>query len=160
MPRVIILQASTCPLKRRPSNGKISILRTGFFFSRAGRGEGKIDKKTKVEQKHTNAQHYLFSLGPLLCFRLRIYVYTQLPPPKKNKHKRPHHFKPRKFDNLRSVPLYSDFVRERFERCLDLYLCPRIRRRRVKAPRVFRKEGGGEMKKTKINRWGKRWGEA
>ena len=33
------------------------------------------------------------------------------------------------FDSLRSVPAYADFVRERFERCLDLYLCPRAKKR-------------------------------
>jgi hypothetical protein len=32
---------------------------------------------------------------------------------------------PQAFDCLRHVPLYSDFIKERFERCLDLYLCPR-----------------------------------
>eukprot|EP01103_Thecamoeba_quadrilineata_P021481 TRINITY_DN9889_c0_g1_i1.p1 TRINITY_DN9889_c0_g1~~TRINITY_DN9889_c0_g1_i1.p1 ORF type:complete len:810 (-),score=151.80 TRINITY_DN9889_c0_g1_i1:38-2146(-) len=34
-------------------------------------------------------------------------------------------FIPRDFDKFRSVPAYPAFVRERFERCLDLYLCPR-----------------------------------
>ena len=33
------------------------------------------------------------------------------------------------FDSLRAVPAYADFVRERFERCLDLYLCPRAKKR-------------------------------
>lgn len=28
-------------------------------------------------------------------------------------------------DNLRNVPLYPEFINERFERCLNLYLCPR-----------------------------------
>eukprot|EP01024_Parvocaulis_polyphysoides_P020621 TRINITY_DN19687_c0_g2_i2.p1 TRINITY_DN19687_c0_g2~~TRINITY_DN19687_c0_g2_i2.p1 ORF type:complete len:457 (-),score=123.79 TRINITY_DN19687_c0_g2_i2:20-1321(-) len=35
-------------------------------------------------------------------------------------------FIPRQFPSLRLVPAYSEFIRERFERCLDLYLCPRI----------------------------------
>jgi BOP1NT (NUC169) domain len=26
---------------------------------------------------------------------------------------------------MRLVPAYQPFIRERFERCLDLYLCPR-----------------------------------
>ena len=39
-------------------------------------------------------------------------------------------FTPKSFDCLRRVPAYSNFVRERFERCLDLYLCPRVRRMR------------------------------
>lgn len=40
-------------------------------------------------------------------------------------------FLPRAFPNLRSVPAYSRFIQERFERCLDLYLCPRQRKMRV-----------------------------
>jgi ribosome biogenesis protein ERB1 len=34
------------------------------------------------------------------------------------------------FDALRKVPAYDKFVNERFERCLDLYLCPRMRSRK------------------------------
>ncbi|KAK0553643.1 Ribosome biogenesis protein erb1 [Tilletia horrida] len=40
-------------------------------------------------------------------------------------------FLPAKHDALRRVPGYRDFVKERFERCLDLYLAPRIRRKRL-----------------------------
>ncbi|KAL3807971.1 hypothetical protein ACHAXA_010773 [Cyclostephanos tholiformis] len=40
-------------------------------------------------------------------------------------------FVPTKFDNLRSVGAYEHSVRERFERCLDLYLCPRASKRRL-----------------------------
>jgi ribosome biogenesis protein ERB1 len=40
-------------------------------------------------------------------------------------------FIPRKFTNLRSVGAYEHSVRERFERCLDLYLCPRAAKRRL-----------------------------
>ena len=36
---------------------------------------------------------------------------------------------PRAFPNLRSVPAYADFIKDRFERCLDLYLCPRARKK-------------------------------
>ena len=43
----------------------------------------------------------------------------------------PQPFQPRAFDALRLVPAYAEFIKERFERCLDLYLCPRTRRRRV-----------------------------
>ena len=32
------------------------------------------------------------------------------------------------------MPLYSEFIRERFERCLDLYLAPRARRMRLHVP--------------------------
>ena len=32
------------------------------------------------------------------------------------------------------VPAYAEFIKERFERCLDLYLCPRTRRKRLFVP--------------------------
>lgn len=38
---------------------------------------------------------------------------------------------PKKFDNLRSVGAYQHSVREAFQRCLDLYLCPRSMKRRL-----------------------------
>jgi ribosome biogenesis protein ERB1 len=45
---------------------------------------------------------------------------------------RPHGlFVPKKFANLRSVGAYQHSVREAFERCLDLYLCPRVMKRRL-----------------------------
>lgn len=45
---------------------------------------------------------------------------------------RPHgHLIPKKFPNLRSVGAYEHSVRESFERCLDLYLCPRVMKRRL-----------------------------
>ncbi|KAL4235262.1 Ribosome biogenesis protein 1 [Mactra antiquata] len=40
-------------------------------------------------------------------------------------------FIPQKFSSLRMVPAYSRFINERFERCLDLYLCPRQRKTRM-----------------------------
>ncbi|XP_053672587.1 ribosome biogenesis protein BOP1 homolog isoform X2 [Anopheles nili] len=45
--------------------------------------------------------------------------------------KRKRHFVPRQYNSLREVPAYSKFVKERFLRCLDLYLCPRSRRTRI-----------------------------
>jgi ribosome biogenesis protein ERB1 len=42
-----------------------------------------------------------------------------------------YNFIPKKHDCLRHVAGYSDFVKERFERCLDLYLCPRKMKRRL-----------------------------
>lgn len=41
-------------------------------------------------------------------------------------------FLPRQFSSLRAVPAYGRFIQERFERCLDLYLCPRQRKMRVR----------------------------
>ena len=40
-------------------------------------------------------------------------------------------FIPQKYSCLRKVPAYSRFVQERYERCLDLYLCPRARKLRA-----------------------------
>jgi ribosome biogenesis protein ERB1 len=37
---------------------------------------------------------------------------------------------PQRFDSLRQVPLFAQGLKERFERCLDLYLCPRTARKR------------------------------
>ncbi|KAK6067037.1 eukaryotic ribosome biogenesis protein 1 [Seiridium cupressi] len=38
---------------------------------------------------------------------------------------------PQKYDSLRRVPGYDQFVKERFERCLDLYLAPRVKKNRL-----------------------------
>ena len=38
---------------------------------------------------------------------------------------------PQKFEALRKVPLYENLIQEHFERCLDLYLCPRLLRKKV-----------------------------
>ena len=40
-------------------------------------------------------------------------------------------FVPRSYSSLRLVPSYPRYVNELFERCLDLYLCPRQRKMRV-----------------------------
>eukprot|EP00300_Choanocystis_sp_HF-7_P020323 c20566_g1_i2.p1 GENE.c20566_g1_i2~~c20566_g1_i2.p1 ORF type:complete len:735 (+),score=149.69 c20566_g1_i2:35-2239(+) len=44
---------------------------------------------------------------------------------------RPINFIPQKFSSLRHVPAYSSFVKERFDRCLDLYLCPRVEKQKI-----------------------------
>lgn len=46
-------------------------------------------------------------------------------------HEKPFNFIPKKIDCLRKVPLYENLVREHFERCLDLYMCPRMTKKRV-----------------------------
>lgn len=38
---------------------------------------------------------------------------------------------PTKYKSLRLVPAYNQFIQERFERCLDLYLAPRVRKNRL-----------------------------
>lgn len=40
-------------------------------------------------------------------------------------------FIPKRFTSLRSVPAYDKALRENFDRCLDLYLCPRARKKRI-----------------------------
>ncbi|KAM7491147.1 hypothetical protein LguiA_034068 [Lonicera macranthoides] len=40
-------------------------------------------------------------------------------------------FIPKRFTSLRSVPAYDKSLKESFERCLDLYLCPRVRKKRI-----------------------------
>ena len=38
---------------------------------------------------------------------------------------------PQKFACLRRVPLYANFIKERYDRCLDLYLAPRTLKRKI-----------------------------
>ncbi|XVE83534.1 hypothetical protein DITRI_Ditri16bG0095000 [Diplodiscus trichospermus] len=40
-------------------------------------------------------------------------------------------FIPRRFTSFRSIPAYENAIKDSFERCLDLYLCPRVRKRRI-----------------------------
>lgn len=40
-------------------------------------------------------------------------------------------FIPQKYPSLRKVPAYPNFVKERFDRLMDLYLCPRVRKDRA-----------------------------
>jgi ribosome biogenesis protein ERB1 len=40
-------------------------------------------------------------------------------------HRRKLPFIPQKYSALRKVPAWPQFIQERFERCLDLYLAPR-----------------------------------
>lgn len=53
-------------------------------------------------------------------------VWEQTEPEEREKEYLPAHF-----DALRKVPGYGSFVKERFERCLDLYLAPRIRKNKL-----------------------------
>jgi ribosome biogenesis protein ERB1 len=40
-------------------------------------------------------------------------------------------FTPEAFESLRKVPLYDNLIKETFERCLDLYICPRVQRKKI-----------------------------
>lgn len=40
---------------------------------------------------------------------------------------------------MRNVPAYENAVKDSFERCLDLYLCPRVRKKRVSDKSRFEK---------------------
>jgi ribosome biogenesis protein ERB1 len=44
---------------------------------------------------------------------------------------RPTNFIPQKFDKIRHVPFYDKLINERFDRCLDLYLCPRVKKKKL-----------------------------
>ncbi|KAI7900427.1 NUC169 domain-containing protein [Cokeromyces recurvatus] len=44
---------------------------------------------------------------------------------------RPKNYLPKKYNTLRHVPAYDKFIQERFQRCLDLYLAPRVRKNRL-----------------------------
>lgn len=44
---------------------------------------------------------------------------------------RPLNFIPQKIDCLRRIEFYDKLINERFERCLDLYLCPRTRKKKL-----------------------------
>ncbi|KAG0300687.1 Ribosome biogenesis protein erb1, partial [Dissophora globulifera] len=48
-----------------------------------------------------------------------------------DKEDRPKNYLPQKYNALRNVPGYGQFIQERFERCLDLYLAPRVRKNRL-----------------------------
>ena len=50
-----------------------------------------------------------------------------------DKEDRRQNFVPQKFTSMRAIPGYKKFITERFERCLDLYLCPRQQKMRVSA---------------------------
>ncbi|KAK7256792.1 hypothetical protein RIF29_30281 [Crotalaria pallida] len=40
-------------------------------------------------------------------------------------------FIPKRFTSMRSIPAYENAMKDCFERCLDLYLCPRVRKKRL-----------------------------
>jgi ribosome biogenesis protein ERB1 len=48
-----------------------------------------------------------------------------------DKEDRDRDFLPQKYSSLRLVPAYPEFINNRFDRLLDLYLAPRIQRRRL-----------------------------
>lgn len=44
---------------------------------------------------------------------------------------RPINYEPHKYSRMRNIPYYDNFIKERFQRCLDLYLAPRALKKRV-----------------------------
>ena len=44
---------------------------------------------------------------------------------------RMYNFEPQSFECLRRVPLYQNMIKENFERCLDLYICPRVQKKKI-----------------------------
>jgi len=50
---------------------------------------------------------------------------------KAEKEDREQNYIPNKVDALRKVPFYQNLIKEHFERCLDLYLCPRLMKKKI-----------------------------
>jgi len=48
---------------------------------------------------------------------------------------------PHKFNSLREVPGYKNYHKERFERCLDLYLVTRTKKKKVRTNRLISHKG-------------------
>lgn len=44
---------------------------------------------------------------------------------------RPFNFIPAAFSKMRHIPFYDRLIQERFQRCLDLYLCPRVKKKKL-----------------------------
>ena len=44
---------------------------------------------------------------------------------------RMYNFEPQIFESLRKVPTYNDLINETFERWLDLYICPRVQKKKI-----------------------------
>lgn len=44
---------------------------------------------------------------------------------------RPFNFIPGSFNKMRHIPFYDRLIQERFQRCLDLYLCPRVKKKKL-----------------------------
>lgn len=44
---------------------------------------------------------------------------------------RPFNFIPSAYPKMRHIPLYDQLIQERFQRCLDLYLCPRVKKKKL-----------------------------
>lgn len=42
-----------------------------------------------------------------------------------------HDYMPQKHEALRKVPIYQELIKEHFERCLDLYMCPRVMKKKI-----------------------------
>ncbi|KAI8909726.1 NUC169 domain-containing protein, partial [Gorgonomyces haynaldii] len=85
--------------------------------------EQEVDRTNHIPAPKMSLPEHMESYNPpeeYLLTEKELEEYNALDP-----EDRPHNFVPRKFDALRRVPLYNRFIQERFERCLDLYLCPR-----------------------------------
>ncbi|KAL0961920.1 hypothetical protein UPYG_G00333380 [Umbra pygmaea] len=71
------------------------------------------------EESYNPPPEYLLTEEERLAWEQQDPEYRKLP------------FLPQRYACLRAVPAFSRFIHERFERCLDLYLCPRQRKMRV-----------------------------
>jgi len=82
------------------------------------------------EESYNPPEEYLLTEEEI---QQRLDNEDEFPTPEGEKAKDPKSniFIPKKFSCLRHVAGYENFIKERYERCLDLYLCPRTMKRRL-----------------------------
>lgn len=126
----------------------VKALRNGWIRPKVERDEEEEDKDQMMRDLWNDGQVMDKSKGPAFIPAPKLktpgHAESYNPPEEylldeeeqkqwleKSQEERTLDFIPKKFNALRKVPGYSEFIRERFERCLDLYLCPRAMRQRL-----------------------------
>lgn len=105
---------------------------SSIFCLRKGASKRRVLSIPARARKHTHAHtrtHRIQSYNPpaeYLPTQEEIEEWENTAPEDRKRN-----FLPQKYSSLRLVPRYDNYIQERFERCLDLYLCPRARKTRV-----------------------------
>ncbi|EPY53888.1 WD repeat/BOP1NT protein [Schizosaccharomyces cryophilus OY26] len=106
-------------------------IRKGHIMTPAQRAEQEKERKSEFadrdlwadDEEATVSKHLDYAPAP------------KLPPPSHEESYNPpeEYLKKdsKKYPSLRLVPAYTNLIKERFERCLDLYLAPRVRRSKL-----------------------------
>ena len=99
--------------------------------------EARMRKKMHIDAPKVRMPGHAESYNPpaeYLMSKDELEAWKEMDP-----QERKQNFIPQKYGSMREVPRYADDVKERFERCLDLYLCPRqvIRRRKIQAEKLL-----------------------